>query len=137
MHHPYNLPYPPHYYGPQPVQYHAFQQQIQPAYYQPYLYPQSSPTPHNYSGYASGSGHSSYSGIQSHYSYPSPYPGYPGSSPYPGYYGSQGFMNKFKKPNGNYDMPKMINSANQMMNTLKQVSPMVKQMGSLMNLFIK
>ncbi|MDQ0483435.1 hypothetical protein QO000_002417 [Alkalihalobacillus hemicentroti] len=46
-------------------------------------------------------------------------------------------MQQFKKQNGNYDMPKMMNSANQMMNTVKQVGPMVKQMGSLLNLFIK
>ncbi|WP_347550746.1 YppG family protein [Pseudalkalibacillus hwajinpoensis] len=63
--------------------------------------------------------------------YQQPYP------PYQHYPGGPTFLHQFKKQNGNYDMPKMMNSASQMINTVQQFSPMVKQMGSLLNLFIK
>ena len=56
--------------------------------------------------------------------YQQPYP------PYQGYPSGHPFLNQFKNQNGNYDLPKM-------MNTVQQFTPMVKQMGSLLNFFIK
>ncbi|WLR59508.1 YppG family protein [Guptibacillus hwajinpoensis] len=61
--------------------------------------------------------------------YPHPYYQQP-YYPQQGYQGGQPFMNQFKKQNGQYDFPKM-------MNTVQQITPMVKQMGSLLNLFVK
>jgi hypothetical protein len=95
----------------------------QPSGYQPYQQQPFTPYP----PYPPYQGQNYYPGGQPYYPhsyYQQPY------GPYQGYPGGQPFMNQFKKQNGQYDFPKM-------MNTVQQITPMVKQMGSLLNLFVK
>ncbi|MCP8968796.1 YppG family protein [Ectobacillus ponti] len=42
---------------------------------------------------------------------------------------SPGIMSQFKTSDGNYDIPKMMNTAGQMMNAMNQVTGLLKQVG--------
>ncbi|PFG12678.1 YppG family protein [Bacillus sp. es.036] len=107
--------------------YPYYQQQSyyhQPSGYQPYQQQPFTPYPPYPPPYQGQNYHPGGQPYYPHPYYQQPY------GPYQGYPGGQPFMNQFKKQNGQYDFPKM-------MNTVQQITPMVKQMGSLLNLFVK
>ncbi|WP_404451193.1 YppG family protein [Virgibacillus necropolis] len=48
---------------------------------------------------------------------------------------AKSFLNHFQDKNGEVDVDKMLSTVGQVANTFKQVSPMIKQFGSIMKTF--
>lgn len=51
------------------------------------------------------------------------------------HYHPPGFLDQFRKPDGNWDYDKMINHGGQILSIINQARPLVKQMEPLLSLF--